>query len=403
MKIAIVGGDDVLTEYGPATESGIGETCEQLAARLVDHGHSVTAYSRRRDRRGAAVIKGRYRSVGLRVGPTAVVPPREVLPFIGQWSAKLDSAWSSDPPDIVHAFGWLGGMAAQLAARKRHLPTVQSFYGLASTDPAGEATERARLEPLLIRNAGHVTGGSSDEMDVLARLRRSRARVSLLSTGVDIESFSAVEPKPAGNRLHRILQIEPNTMPANGFDRTIQVLPWLPGTELVLAETAAASGEYEAECAAVERMAVATGVEDRVHFVGNVGPKELSSLIESADVVACTARQVPRATTALSAMASGVAVVGVAVGALADTLVGGVTGMLVSPHDTRELTAALKMLTSQNFQRDSMGSAGRSRALSRFSWDRIALDALNIYQQASPPCLPQRRATAPKMRFSAVN
>ena len=26
-----------------------------------------------------------------------------------------------------------------------------------------------------------------------------------------------------------------------------------------------------------------------------------------------------------------------------------------------------------------MGSAGRSRAMSRFAWERIAVDALNIY------------------------
>jgi glycosyltransferase involved in cell wall biosynthesis len=28
-----------------------------------------------------------------------------------------------------------------------------------------------------------------------------------------------------------------------------------------------------------------------------------------------------------------------------------------------------------------MGAAGRSRAVSRFTWDRIGLDSLNIYRQ----------------------
>jgi glycosyltransferase involved in cell wall biosynthesis len=80
-------------------------------------------------------------------------------------------------------------------------------------------------------------------------------------------------------------------------------------------------------------------------------------------------------------MASGVAVVAVPVGVLADAVVDGVTGLALPRPSPATVAATLRNLLAQGFQCDSMGAAGRSRAVSRFSWDRIGLDVLNIYRQ----------------------
>ncbi|BCI84843.1 hypothetical protein NIIDMKKI_00490 [Mycobacterium kansasii] len=109
-----------------------------------------------------------------------------------------------------------GGLAAQLAAKRQGLPTVQSFYGLTTLtqpDRAGrhpDGSERARLEPLLARNATWVTAGSSDDVSALARLRRSRARLSVLSAGVDVDRFTPVGPALARTDLHRIVCVAPD-------------------------------------------------------------------------------------------------------------------------------------------------------------------------------------------------
>ena len=117
-------------------------------------------------------------------------------------------------------------------------------------------------------------------------------------------------------------------------------------------------------------------------------------LVRSADVVACTPRQPPRATPVLQAMASGVAVVALPVGVLVDLVVDSVTGLVLSTDNPNELAVALRSLPAQRFQCQSMGAAGRSRALSRFTWDRIALDSLNIYRQVSSQC-PSTRPLQP--------
>lgn len=314
-----------------------------------------------------------------------------MLPFIGEWAAELSEHWATDPPDLVHAFGWLGGLAAQLAARRHQLPVIQSFYGLAA-EPGADVTEveRARIEPLLVRGATWVTGSSTDEIDALTRLRRRRARLSVLSCGIDVARYAPTGPREPETGVFRILQLAPNCLPRHGFDRTIRTLPKLPGTELVIAETGLSGGSGNGPRAALQKLAAELGVSERVRFVGAVVAEELPLLLQSAHVVACTPRQAPRATAALQAMASGVVVVGVAIDALTDIVINGVTGLLVSASNPHELAFALKALQTQRFQRDSMGSAGRSRAVSRFNWDRVALDALSIYQQATAPPVPQK-------------
>ena len=121
MKIAIVAGDDVGSD-----------DCMPICAALAAQGHQVTAYVRRRGRLHAGKTTAQdYQIVATCVGPKAPRSDRELLPFVGDWAARLERKWSSDQPDIVHAYGWLGGLAAQLAARRQCLPTVQSFQGLA--------------------------------------------------------------------------------------------------------------------------------------------------------------------------------------------------------------------------------------------------------------------------------
>jgi glycosyltransferase involved in cell wall biosynthesis len=383
VKVAIVSGDDVnMEEFG------------QFPAALAAQGQEVTAYvrqsGRRRTRKGT---KQEYRIVPSRVGPDEAPSDRDILPFIGDWAAALERSWSSNRPDIVHAYGWLGGLAAQLAARRGRLPTVQTFLGLAATSrlsaarPDGDPrdTERQRIEPLLARNATWLTGESNAEVDALAQMRHSRARLSVLVGGVDAERYSPVGPALARTDLRRVLCHAPNPLASNGFDTVIRTLPQVPGTELLVAETDATEPSHDDARARLKQLAAEFGVADRVRFLGTVVGDQLPKLLRSADVVACTPREPPRAAAVLQAMACGVAVVALPVGLLSDLVVHAVTGYVLSPNNPGELVVALRNLPARRFQCQSMGSAGRSRALSRFTWERMGLESLTIYRQLTSP------------------
>lgn len=378
MRIAIVSGDDL-----------VGDDPQQLAGALAALGVEATEFVRRTGRRRPAdTHTAGYRTLSASVvGPRAVKSPSDVLPYVGGWAAALEREWAVEAPDVVHAYGWLGGLAAQLAARRTGVPTVQSFLGLAvPRGPHAAEAERLRIEPLLARSATWVTGESADDVDVLSRIRRSRARVSALTSGVDVERYT-----PSGRPLsrtdpHRILCLAPNPLPCNGLDIAIRALRWVPGAEMVVAETDHTNRGHDNARADLRRLASELGMADRVRFAGPVPVSKRPTLLRSVDVAVCTPRQPPRATTVLQAMASGVVVVALAVGVLNDVVVDNVTGLMVSPESPGELAAALRSILAQSFQCESMGASGRGRALSRYAWDRIALDSLNIYHQVEGLC-----------------
>lgn len=379
MRIAIVSGDDF-----------VGEDPEQLCAALTAQGHDATVCLRRAGRRSVqAAADGHYRCLSVPVGPRDVASPVDVLPYVGDWAVRLERAWSKERPDVVHAYGWLGGLAAQLAARRGRIPVVQTFLGLAATSrgqgDGGPNSERERIEPLLARSASWVTGESSADVDALTRLRRRRTRVSALTCGVDAERYAPTGPTAPRNALQRILYMTPNALWYNGIDIAIRALPKVLGAELVIAEHDATNADHDEARARLQHLAGDLGVADRVSFAGIIADDDMPKMIRSADVVVCTPRQPPRATTVLQAMASAVVVVVASVGVLADVVLDDITGLLLSPEDPVGLAAALRKLLSQSFQCESMGAAGRSRAMSRFAWERIALDALNIYYSVGSP------------------
>ncbi len=380
MRIAIVSGDGT-----------VGDDPQQLCAALAAGGHDVTGFVRRAGRGAGATSGDGHRTFSVSVGPRAVNSDLDLLPYVGEWAAVLEREWASDPPDVVHAYGWLAGLAAQLAARRREVPTVQSFLGLAATcgaraaGAAAQETERMRIEPLLARSATWVTGESADDVDALARLRRSRCRVSALTSGVDVQRYTSSGPALGRTDLHRVLCLAENPLSCNGFDIAISAIARVPGAELVVAETESTDPDRDDARGRLRDLAAGLGVADRVRFAGTVAGDELPMLLRSADVVACTPRQPPRATAVLQAMASGVAVVAFGVGVLKDAVVDTVTGLVLSPETLGGLPATLRSLLAQSFQYQSMGAAGRSRAKSRYAWDRIALDSLNIYQKVGVP------------------
>jgi glycosyltransferase involved in cell wall biosynthesis len=82
---------------------------------------------------------------------------------------------------------------------------------------------------------------------------------------------------------------------------------------------------------------------------------------------------------ALEAMAAGRAVVGRRVGALPETVVHGVTGLLVDDDRPESVAAALREILTDPERAAAMGRAGRERARARFGPDAHAAQVEKIY------------------------
>jgi glycosyltransferase involved in cell wall biosynthesis len=79
-------------------------------------------------------------------------------------------------------------------------------------------------------------------------------------------------------------------------------------------------------------------------------------------------------------MACGLPVLATSVGGLTDTVVDGVTGVLVPPRRPAQLRSALRALLDDPVKRSFLGATGRDRVESRYPWRQIAQDSVRVYE-----------------------
>ena len=311
----------------------------EVSAALARCGHEVSVFTRRTDRDVAERVETPqgYTVVHLPAGPREHVPDEELLTHVGPFAQNLVELWSDDRPDVTHAHFWTSGIAAQLAARHLNLPAVQTFHGLGVVERRHLGAQdtgpqqRLRLEAMVAKAATWVAATCTDEAFELMRMGGSRARITVVPPGVDVELYNPAGPQAAKRAKHRIVSVG-KLVPRNGFDNVIRALPMIPHAELVIAGGDDSSNpNSDAEAGRLLELANRIGVGRRVHLSGPVARSDMPALLRSADVVACTPWYEPAGTVPLQAMACGVPVVASAVGGMLDTVVHNVTGCLVPP------------------------------------------------------------------------
>ncbi|MHB8575737.1 MAG: glycosyltransferase [Dehalococcoidia bacterium] len=121
---------------------------------------------------------------------------------------------------------------------------------------------------------------------------------------------------------------------------------------------------------------------ERIIFTG--GRDEVANLYPAFDLHLITSR--PRSegstTTAMEAMACGVPVVAVDVGAVQEAVEDGVTGLIVRPLDTAGIAEAALCLLDDPARRAEMGSLGRLRAVERFDVAHSAVTHIAAFEAA---------------------
>ena len=120
--------------------------------------------------------------------------PRAALPGLTE---QLRASWSRSRPEVVHATGWAGGLAALAAARDAGIPVVAALGSLAVTERRHgllPELERTRLERAIGAAAGAVIAASAEEAADLLRMGVSRRRVHVIPAGVDTTQFTLDGP-----------------------------------------------------------------------------------------------------------------------------------------------------------------------------------------------------------------
>ncbi|MFO1338481.1 MAG: glycosyltransferase family 1 protein [Burkholderiaceae bacterium] len=390
-----------LARQGGVDSGGQNVYVLHVATALARHGHQVDVFTRR-DLAGlprTVRLGSGVRVVHIDAGPPEYVPKERLLPFMPAFGTDmLRFMRRTHRYDVVHANFFMSGLVGLRLQRQLHLPLVQTFHALGAvrrlhqkamdTFPA----ERIALERQIACAADCVIAECpQDAEDLMRHCGAPAERIAQVPCGVDFAEFGPGDRGVARRRLgldeHEFIVLQLGRLvPRKGVDNVIRAVARLPpGTPwrllVVGGESVVPDERKTPEIGRLRAVAREAGVEARVDFVGRRDRDQLRDYYQAADVFVTTPWYEPFGITPLESMACGTPVIGAAVGGIQHTVVDGMTGYLVPPHDPEALAQRLDELRRSPRLARIMGRAGRARVHREFTWDIVAQRLAQLYAQ----------------------
>lgn len=371
MRIAMISAPELNDRTDPL--SAPDSQLPPLAAALADRGHDTTIYTPIDDAGHKAPTGAQIASL-----PTGE-PGDDRLPT--RYAAALADRWREEPPDVVHAFGCCAGLATVAARTSENpLPHIQDYRALTATSRSDE--RRARLEAALGCRADRAVAASPGHADALAARGIPRSHLAIVPYGIDIDRYHPDQPQRASTDRYRLVCAGGYADP--GLPDLIRALPRIPRAEVFLTGGAAAEPHTASDDAGrVGALAEHWGVADQVRFLDDLDDAERALLYQSADLVVSGPTWAATGVACLQAMACGAPVVATTPDGEDDTVLDGVSGVVIPTGHTDRLADTVRQLLDDPARRLAYGIAGADRASVCYRWDRVAIAAEIVYTRAT--------------------
>jgi starch synthase len=331
----------------------------------------------------------------------AYSPPRELAEAnaaLRTLGVDLEIAARVGGADLLHSHTWYANLAGVLGAKLHGVPHVLTAHSLEPRRPwkAEQLGGGYRVSSWAERQAYETAdaviavsyGMRADVLDAYPFL--DPARVHVIHNGIDTAMFT---PATADDVLDRygVDRSRPYAIFVGRITRQKGLAHLLaaarsfaPEIQLVLCAGAPDTAEIAASTsAAVAKLAAS---RSGVVWIRDMLPREqLCQLLTHARVFVCPSVYEPLGIVNLEAMACGTAVVASAVGGIPEVVADGLTGLLVPqlavPAEEFEagLADAVNALCAEPERAETMGCAGRERAVSEFGWPAIARRTVELY------------------------
>lgn len=317
-----------------------------------------------------------------------------VFPLSALWARLRLAAFmkrvNAGAPALVHCGKvlpeGLGAMLWRMAGGPRYLCWAHG-EDVTSSGMSRELTALTRL--VYGRAAAVIANSQNTRRLVIARGVRPE-KVRVVTPGVDAARFT---PWVDGRAIRRryapdadlVLVSVGRLQRSKGHDLVISAISELrhdcPRLQYVIAGDGPERGRLQA-------MVRELGLQRRVTFAGLVDEAALPAFYAASDIFVHPNRIDGGVLEGfgivfLEAAASARPAIGGRTGGVAEAVVDGVTGHLVSGTDAPELAGTIRGLARSAELRKRMGEAGRERVLRWFSWDRAAQAVLKIHKELS--------------------
>jgi phosphatidylinositol alpha-mannosyltransferase len=310
----------------------------------------------------------------LRIGVGFSVPlngSMGTLTFSPRYISQVREMLERERFDVLHLHEPFVPFLSLFLLRESHSVNVATFHAYAGFSPSYELGSR-----VMNGHAARLHG----RIAVSAAARHFIDRFfpgdyKVIPNGVDVPRFAGAVP------LARWQDGTPNVLfvgrhePRKGLLDLLKAHRILRRTGHENRLLIVGSGPQEREA----RRYVATRGLQAVEFLGRVSDAEKAQLFRTADVYASPATGGESfGIVLLEAMAAGAPIVASDIHGYKGVVRRGREGLLVPPHDPKELATAIARLLDEPELRESMRAAGRARA-EEFSWPRVTARVEEYY------------------------
>lgn len=295
----------------------------------------------------------------------------------------LRQAIANSQPDVIFATAFpLFHMYDALAGAKRAGVPLIMLGALHLSDQWGYA--RANLYQA-IRQCDHYIAHTDYERDHLLAHGIAPNKISVIGAGVDVAQFADAQGDTMRARYQwgtaPIVATLGKQMARKRFDRllTAMQLVWgqRPDVKLLIA---GGRGSYTPQLTA-QIAALPPEQRHQVTLLQDISEAEKALLLAAADIFVLPSPHESFGIAFIEAWACKKPVIGMRSGAIAGLIEAGVDGLLTPPDDDLALAQALHYLLDNPALRCSMGEAGFTKVMQRYTWPAVTRQVRDIYQQ----------------------
>lgn len=381
-----------IDEPGTKDAGGMNVVVRAQAEQLAQLGHRVELITRRQDPRSPSrsELAPNLRLHILDAGPAETIEKGDHELYIDEFREHLEPLLTELEVDVIHGEHWFSGIAALPIARNLNVPLVQSFHSIAAKDTSpladGERAEspgRLAGEAMLAKESDAlVVISNAERQTAISRLGAKPEHVKIVPPGVDHALFRPAAREAGSDTSRRKRLISAGRLhPLKGFDLIIEALALIDQEirpELVIVGSAPPdSTAYETSLhEAVARL----GLENDVLFVGPKTRAPLAEELRASDIALMPSHSETFGLVSLESASSGLPVIAYRSGGLQESVLDGVTGILVDSRDPAEWAATItRLLTDKDLTR-TLSEQARKHAL-EMTWQASAEQLLGVYRE----------------------
>lgn len=226
------------------------------------------------------------------------------------------------------------------------------------------------------RRVDGVVAISRTVKELLIRAGVQPEKIRLIHSGIDPRRYECQADKLSGGNGATVVGCLAGLQERKGHRFLLQAAALLKSRGLNLRYQIAGDGPLREQ---LEQLTGRLGLADDVRFVGFVA--DSAEFLAKIDVFVMPSLSEGLGVAALEAMAAGKAVIATKVGGLAESVLDGVTGILVPPQDPTALAHAIAKLVRAPSLAGEMGTQGQQRVMQHFTLAQMAQHNESFYYE----------------------